>query len=1143
MPGKLKNIRIEPVVLAWFFLSGMAALIYQVIWARELELVFGSTLYAVSTILSVFMAGLALGSILFGKIADKHLTPIRLYGLLEVGIGIYALLTPWAFKLLTVIQQSLPDFLRGTSAGFNPFSFVFSFVILIIPTTCMGGTLPILSKSIVRSYQELGAKVSTLYFINTLGAAFGAFLAGFVFIAAFGMMASTFIAALVNLAVGVSAIGVQKLYSVPATGEDGSPQAKKPLSNPPFQPDGMVKDENSGTQAGTPVPPGDYFRSNGLTRIPRRLALTLLIGYGFAGFSALGLEVLWTRVLALVVGSSVYAFSLMLVAILMGIAVGSLLGVRLVDRARNLWFWFAVIELALGVAVVLITPILGEAQLYFLDIFLNYQSSFDLLLAVEFVAIFLILMIPTTLMGLAFPIASKIYARDLRHLASHIGDIYAANTIGAIVGPLAVSFILIPLIGIQKSIVELASIYLAIGVAVIVGISWGRVFVRVVLPVALVIVVIAVNSLLPAWNKLVVTSGVYYQMASYYDPSGKASARELMTNRNLLFYKEGQLATVSVAQGRGQKVLTINGKVDASTSTDLGTQLLVAHLPLLLHKEPKKVLAIGLGSGITLGAILKHAEVERVDMVEIEPAVVEAARFFEVENNGALKDPRTNIVVNDARNFVISTSEKYDVISAEPSNPWVSHSSTMFSKEVFELYKKIINDDGVVMQWFHLYRMGNDDLRMIIKTFLSVFPHTTLWGKANSPDIILIGGLKPLTINFAEFNQKIQVNSISQDLARIDSNDVFQMLNYFLMDEANLAKYAGAYPVNTDDRPRLEFSAPRNLYASTIGINLESMNGYRGNAMAVLIGVSNPVVPAKLQTDYLAREKAIQAQIYREWGYWDKAVEEWESSLAINPLYRISRESYSEALESRGEDAWRDGNGAMASRLFTRAAELTPEKASPRLNLGLLALASNHPELAVIHLSEAVRINPLDSFNNYSLGNAYSRVGDYQKAWEYYTKAINIEPGNANAYANRAFASNRMGRKEDALSDYGMAITLSPRLAEAIVNRGLIYYHENNFGQALIDFSQAVRLEPTANNYDFRALALIRAGQYDEALEDVIKANQLDPDLPLPWYRRGFIYEKKGQRAEALAAYRRFVALSNDQEMVAEAKIAISRLQ
>ncbi|MBI4330094.1 MAG: fused MFS/spermidine synthase [Chloroflexi bacterium] len=1108
----MKSFRIEPVVLAWFFFSGMAALIYQVIWARELELVFGSTLYAVSTILSVFMAGLALGSIIFGKIADRQGAPLRMYGLIELGIGIYALLTPLAFKLLAVIQQSLPDFLRGSSAGFNPFSFIFSFVILIIPTTFMGGTLPILSKTIVRNYQELGAKVSTLYFINTLGAAFGAFLAGFVLIGASGMMAATFVAAFVNVAVGASAMWVQRLVR-PAEGPASGLSAAESTAAP------------------------------GHNSISKPMALTLLIGYGFAGFAALGLEVLWTRVLALVIGSSVYAFSLMLVAILMGIAVGSLIGVRVVDRARNLWLWFAAIEIALGIAVVLITPILGEAQLFFFDIFLNYQESYNLLLFVEFAVIFLILMVPTTMMGLAFPVASKIYARDLKHLAAHVGDIYASNTIGAIVGPLAVSFLLIPLMGIQKSILQLSWVYMAIGVAIMIGILPRKSVARTILPIGLAVVIVVVNSLVPAWNKLVVTSGVYYQMGSYYDPTGKASARELMTNRTLLFYKEGQLATVSVAKGRGQKVLTINGKVDASTSTDLGTQLLVAHMPLLLHKEPKKVLGIGLGSGITLGAILKHAEVERVDMVEIEPAVVDAARYFAEENNNALEDPRTNIIVNDGRNFIISTTEKYDVISAEPSNPWVSHSSTMFSREVFELYKKIINDDGVVMQWFHLYRMGNDDLRMIINTFVSVFPHTTLWGKANSPDIILIGGLKPLTIDFGEFNKKIQVPAIARDLARINSADPFQMLNYFLMDEQNLSRYAGSYPVNTDDRPRLEFSAPRNLYASTVGLNMESMNGYRTTAEGILTGVSNPVVAAKIQTDYQARERAIQAQIYRDYGYWDRAAREWEASLAINPLYPIARESYSEALEALGDYAWRSGDTAKASYDFTRAAELTPERASPRVNLGLLALATDQAPLAIIHLSEALGKDPSDSWVSYNLGNAYSQIGENQKAWESYTKAIVADPSNAQAYANRGSVTNRMGRMEEALNDYAMALNISPGFAGALIGRGLMYYDQRNYAQALIDFSRAVRLEPTANNYDFKALALIGIGQYDEAYTDLLKATQIDPVLPLPWYRLGFIHEKKGQRSEALAAYRRFISLSRDQEMLAEANAAIARLQ
>lgn len=1105
---------IEPVVLTWFFFSGMVALVYQVIWARELELVFGSTLYAVSTILSVFMAGLALGSILFGKIADRHKEPLKLYGAIEVGIGVYAMLTPWLFKSLEMVQQGLPDAVRGGSAGFNPFSFIFSFVILIIPTTLMGGTLPILSKAIIRSYREMGAKVSTLYFINTLGAAAGAFLAGFVFIASFGMIASTFIAALVNVLIGTSAVWVQRLL---------------PGTTSPAEPAGASSGETD-----VAVEP----------QISRRLAITLLLGYGFAGFSALGLEVLWTRVLILVIGSSVYAFSLMLTAILMGIALGSILGVKIVDRARNLLVWFAGIEVALGLAVILVTPILGESPLYFFDVFFQYQGeAFNKLLLIEFVIIFLILMVPTTLMGLAFPIASKIYARDLKRLSSRIGDIYAANTIGAIIGPLAVSFVLIPLVGIQKSILEMAYIYLAIGAAIIAGVYWRRIFLKIALAVVMAAIVVAASSVVPAWNKLVITSGVYYQMGSYYDPSGRQSAREVMTDRDLLFYKEGQLATVSVTGWKGQKVLTINGKVDASSTADLGTQLLLAHMPLLVQKDPQKVLAIGLGSGITLGAILKHPEVRRVDMVEIEPAVVEAARFFAEENGNALSDPRTNLVVNDARNFIISTSEKYDVISAEPSNPWVSQSSTMFSQEVFEQYRRVLNEDGVMMQWFHLYRMGNDDLRMIINTFRSAFPHTTLWGKPNSVDIILIGSKKPLTIDFNEFSRRIQAPAIAADLQRIDSNDVFQMLNYFLMDENNLAKFAGQYPANTDDMPRLEFSAPKNLYARTVGINLETMNGYRSNALSVLTGATNPVVRAKIETDFQAREKAIQAQIYSQYGDWERAQKALEDSLVIDPSFKISRESLSDLLDQKGEGALQSGNLDMAFYFFTRAAELTPRRGTIRVDLGRAATASNQPELAVIHYAEAARLSPRDSFIQYSFGNALTQVGAYEEAVDAYNRALAIEPGYAYAYANRAYAFDLMGQRDKALADYDYAITVSPEFAAAYVSRGLHHYYDNNYPAAIGDFSSAVKLAPTANNYDFLALALISAGSYDEALKSVTRAIETDPGLPLPWYRKGLILEQQGKKAEALMAYQHFVTLSTDQSMIAVAQSAISRLQ
>ena len=1163
MTGKrffARNIGI--LVFVWFFFSGLAALIYQVLWARQLELLFGSTLYAISTILSVFMAGLAIGSYFLGRLVDRTQNPLRLYAILEGIIGLYAFLTPLFFWLIPKVLVALKGIVPAGSTQFSPVYFIFSFLILIIPTTLMGGTLPILSKCVVSSQTQIGRRIGNLYFINTLGAAFGTIMAGFVLIFLLGTQLTTVTAAVINLAVAASAfLAARTMRRIPA--QEPEVPGREPAAN---------------SHRREPVERGQKSRprhaniaANSTPRgLSSRADVIILVGYVMAGFAALALEVQWTKVLTMMIGTSVYAFSLMLCAFLNGIALGSFFMAKLVDRRKDLWRDFAVIEILLGLSVLVMNPILGSLPGLFFKVFQHYRDIFWLLQTVEFSLIFLIMLVPTLLMGAAFPVASKLYAHELDKLGKRVGQIYASNTVGSILGPLAVSFLVIPLVGLQKSILLTAVIYVMIGAVVLSYSSSIRVLMKSLVLALLGAVFLFAGIFAPRWNKMVLSSGVYYHT------SGSLLNTE-ESDYSLVYYKEGQMAVVTVIRGTdNSRALLINGKADASTESDLGTQLLLGHVPMLLHPEPKKVFQVGLGSGITLGAILQHPGVERVDVAELEPAVTEAARTFSAFNNDAMSNPKVRVFTTDARNYILTTDEKYDAITAEPSNPWVKGSSTIFSREVFETYRSRLNEDGIVVQWLHIYRLRSEDLKTMINTFRTVFPHTMLYGQFDSTDLLMVGSLKPLKLDLEKLQAKLQDNNVKASLSRIKADDLNTLLSYVLMDEPALARYAGDAPVNTDNRPIIEYSAPKSMYLNSIGSNWDSMTRFRTSALSLLPGLQGTPTGERIQRDFEAREKYIQAMIYFE-----EEQEQGDSLYKPNPLWKAeSGNSQPKWLKSQSlmarEEAWnlsptngstRQGLAASyeeageqfvalsnrrqnyypeALEQYQLAIKVMPDKSSVWLKLGDLAYAMGESAERTIPLYEkALKLDERNPLILYKIARIYTEQENYSKSLEYLDRALEAVPDYGPAFIGRGWVYSQLSRYGEAIENYNRALSLDhPKIRiQAYLLRGQAYHGFGRYGESVKDYTRAIRIKPTAEAYDLRATSYISLKKFTDALKDADRALALEDKFDLAYYHRGQALAALGRKSEAIRSYDKYLALTQDGPTREAALVELNRLK
>ena len=431
----------------------------------------------------------------------------------------------------------------------------------------------------------------------------------------------------------------------------------------------------------------------------------MLVIFGLSGFASLIYQIALTRIFSMSFGSSTYAFSLVVTAFILGIAFGSSIYARFVDRLKDLVLHFSIIEIVIGAFGLILIPILGNLPLYVIDIYINYTSSFAQLQLILFGIIFCIMLVPTFMMGASFPVVAKIYTRELEKVGQSVGKVYAFNTLGAIIGSVFAGFVLLPLIGVQKSLLVAVLINLSIGsLLFFYSRSFPR-FVCAVISFAFLAAGTTVSFILPSWSEKVMSSGPYMNVESYREYTQNADISwndlsqlaEYNTKRtNLIYYKEGINTTVSVTNdSRGNLFLGVNGKTDASNSRDMPTQKLLAHIPLLMHPEPEDVCLIGLGSGITLGSIEQYP-VKQIDCVEISPAVVEAAEFFTSFNKNALEDSRLEIIYEDGRNHLSLTDKTYDVIISEPSNPWIAGIGNLFTVEFFETCRSKLKDRGII---------------------------------------------------------------------------------------------------------------------------------------------------------------------------------------------------------------------------------------------------------------------------------------------------------------------------------------------------------------------------------------------------------------------------------------------------------------
>src|SRR3989454_1424388 len=791
----------KSILYVIFFLSGATGLVYEVIWVRLTGLVFGNTSHAISTVLGAFMAGLALGSWKLGQRADRTENPLRMYGLLEIGIGISAAVVPLVFRAVDTFYWAMAPSVSSIPGGAGFIRFGASFIILLTPTFFMGGTLPVLTRFFTDNVQEVERKVGVLYALNTFGAAAGSLLAALVFIPGLGNLRTTLIIASVNVAIGLFAIWL----SGRARGAESAAEQPEMLIEEP-RPANPVAD--------------------------RLILLTLAV----SGFVSMMYEVSWTRALSAMIGSSTYAFSIMLITFLVGIALGS----SIISRRKPAPTLRLLGLLQLGVAFGGLVFIVGYlvAPYALLALIRAFFYSFPAILTVQFILCSALMIFATLCMGVTFPVASQMYSSKFVILGRSIGNIYSVNTLGAIVGSLLAGFVLMPIIGTERTI--LAGLFFNSAMALLL-LTESKSSGRIAQAAALILLLVATVSMKGQvfWKPDSMDRGILVY-------SRQIEARpELMINEHyedtdVVYFKEGNNATISVRKGENYLALRTNGKVDASNRDDMITQLAVGWLPVFYHPNPQSALVIGYGSGVTVGAVAAVKEVADIDCIEIEPAVFGAAPWFSEINRKSYESPKLHMIFNDARNYMNVTRKQYDVIISEPSNPWIAGVASLFTAEFYDRVADVLKPDGIFAQWIQLYELDPEDLRMILYEVQRKFPEVSVW--VTDSDLIVIGSRQPPKLDAARLVTAVKSDSgMIRDFRNfLHSEQPEGLLAYYVMSTEAVRKFASKARRNTDDHPLLEFHAPRQLFSDTRDLNIDLLYQAKDGLMPYGAEVSDP---------------------------------------------------------------------------------------------------------------------------------------------------------------------------------------------------------------------------------------------------------------------------------------------------------------
>jgi len=1065
--------------------------------------IIGGAPFAISIILTIFMGGLGLGSYLASRTIDRIKEPIRLvriYGILELAIGAYGLAIPvllTAFKPLFAIlyNQLFSNFIL-----YNLLTFVGCSILLCIPVICMGATLPILCRFYVTKLSHLGTHAGRLYGLNTIGAALGALLCGFWLINLLGMPGTLIFAVLINGIIGLSCLLAGYKVRIPQVVSDSE---KSPLK--------------------------DVTQKTKLLEYPGAVTGALVI-FAVSGFCAMSYEVIWTKLLGLIVGPTTYSFTIVLVTFILGLALGSMIFGWLADRTGKAIWLLLLTQIAAALFVLGVSQVIGNSQLFFAKVIFIFRERFALLSISKVVILFCFMIFPTLCLGATFPLVGKIYTQSVSKVGRSIGVAYAINTIGAVLGSFCAGFVLIPLFGKEKSLSLVIGLQLLTSL-VIAGIILGRKRENILKLVSLGVPALAGLFLcfyFPMWNRYLLSEGRYYRfnkIETEVQHSGwletLLQGPKILTRLaygELVYYGDGIGGFTTVRKyadplGGVEYIMENSGKADASSRGDMTTQTLVAHFPMLFHRNPKTVMVLGLASGVTAGEVLYYP-VEQLDVLEISHQVVEASDFFIPWNNNVVSDPKTNLIIQDGRAHLQLTKQKYDVIISEPSNPWMAGLSTLFTRDCFALAKNQLSEDGIFVQWLQAYEMDWPRFALVGRTFAEVFPNSLLIlsePSAVSQDYLLVGlkGRNRLTLDSAK--QKLSSIQESKNVTLRDPR-----LLYRLIVSEDLNRLFGQGPVNTDSRPRLEFAAPKLMHHSDPMIisNIEDKKWLSAGTRNIVEQVTTNV---DAQIDFAAYAVSVYDPFYDMVDLSKATPSQKERFFKLMETY-AAKNSIDYSIFT--DDKLKQRCSSIQIETIENNIELMPDKELSYFYLANLYYEEDMLDEAITNYSKSLQIEPDSASTHGNLGHALYRQGNFEEAIKHYKQVLRNRPYLAGAHNDLARARAHQGNLEEAVKHYKEALRIRPDFAEAHSYLGCALAQQGKLDEAITHFGEALRIRPDfADAHNDLGSALAQQGNADEAIKHYTEALRIEPDFVIVHNNLGILLALQGKYDGAIRHY------------------------
>jgi spermidine synthase len=778
------------LLLIIFGASGCAALIYEVVWYQLLQLVIGSTSVSLGILLATFMGGLCIGSIWLPRLKLLQRNPLQVYATLELGIAVCAILVQYGLPLLSRVyisgaEHGLPGMLlRGTLAA----------ICMLAPTILMGASLPTIVRSIEGS-PDRAVWWGYLYGANTAGAVLGCIVAGFYLLRVYDMSTATLCAADINVAVAIGSLlaarrSVAELASLSFSGSDGADAATA-------------------------------FAEDSESRWPVYVSVAL------SGATALGAEVVWTRLLSMLLLGTVYVFSIILAVFLAGLAAGAAAASRVLRHVRA--------RTALGSSQILLA--LGIAWTAFAIIHVLPKWNDDVLTTQNAWRIYrldlercIVAILPTALLwGASFPFACAAAVRPGEDSGRVTGGVYAANTFGGIAGALGVSLMAIPWIGSQQTQRVLLVVSALSGVLVLAR-GFRGIKGALALAASAVAAVLLASTISPVPGDLV------------------AYGRRMSMNAGqskILYMAEGRNSSVAISQWHdGNVYVNVNGHVEATTEIyDMKLQRMVGHLPALLHPNPQSVLGIGFGAGVSAGTFTLYPSIRKITVCEIEPVIPPAStHFFGNEDYHVALNPRTHIVFDDARHYLLTTKEKFDIIASDPLDVFLKGTAALYSREYFESVKRHLNPGGMFTLYVPLYETDEPTIRSELATFFQAFPYGTVWANTRDGlgyDTVFMGQLMPLKIDLDEIEQRASRQdyaAVRQSLREVDIQNPFDLLSTYAGNAVDLAPWLEGAAINSDGNLRLSYLAGWGINAELADDLYRKMIGYRRRPVQIFSG-------------------------------------------------------------------------------------------------------------------------------------------------------------------------------------------------------------------------------------------------------------------------------------------------------------------